>query len=255
MGVDGVRPELPAALGAEAVGRVIAVGEGVDASGVGERVLPVPTLEHAMVEEVLAQGVRHSRPRRLHRHDMAAAVDAPKIAPEIVAEATLDAVEADQHEALADEPARQIRAALSGPLSALYPALAPTHVHAVATDALVDGLGPIRNISTSGEIMSTQRQDRRPSPIRRRAALATGVITALAIAAPVAEASAATPHAVPPSAIASLPAANPPPSFVEHSVARAAVATGPTLTGDVFNGGTAIVTSPSPAVGTVVGSP
>jgi hypothetical protein len=130
-----------------------------------------------------------------------------------------------------------------------------SHVHAVATSALVDGLGPIRNISTSGEIMSTQRQDRRPSPIRRRAALATGVITALAIAAPVAEASAATPHAVPPSAIASLPAANPPPSFVEHSVARAAVATGPTLTGDVFNGGTAIVTSPSPAVGTVVGSP
>jgi hypothetical protein len=30
---------------------------------------------------------------------MAAAVDAPKIAPEIVAEATLDAVEADQHDA------------------------------------------------------------------------------------------------------------------------------------------------------------
>jgi hypothetical protein len=31
--------------------------------------------------------------------------------------------------------------------------------------------------------------------------------------------------------------------------------TGPTFVGDVFNGGTAIVTSPSAAVGTVVGSP
>jgi hypothetical protein len=86
--------------------------------------------------------------------------------------------------------------------------------------------------------------------------LATGVITTLAIAAPVAQASAATPHAFPVRAIASLRAANPHPrSFVEHSVARGSVANGPTLSGDVFNGGTAIVTSPSPAVGTVVGSP
>jgi NADPH:quinone reductase-like Zn-dependent oxidoreductase len=46
-GVYGVRPELPAALGAEGVGRVIAVGDGVDASRVGERVLVVPTLEQA----------------------------------------------------------------------------------------------------------------------------------------------------------------------------------------------------------------
>jgi hypothetical protein len=66
--------------------------------------------------------------------------------------------------------------------------------------------------------------------------LATAVITALAIAAPVAEASAATPP-VPPPATAS------------------AAATGPTLVGDVFNGGTAIVTSPSSADGTVVGAP
>jgi hypothetical protein len=64
-----------------------------------------------------------------------------------------------------------------------------------------------------------------------------GVITALALAAPVAEASAAAPHAVPP-----------------HAIASRAV-TGPTLIGDVFNGGTAIVTSPSPALGMVVGSP
>ena len=46
-GVYGVRPKLPAALGAEGVGRVIAVGDGVDASRVGERVLVVPNLEQA----------------------------------------------------------------------------------------------------------------------------------------------------------------------------------------------------------------
>jgi NADPH:quinone reductase-like Zn-dependent oxidoreductase len=50
-GVYGVRPELPAALGAEGVGRVISVGEGVDASRVGERVLVVPTLEQATWRE------------------------------------------------------------------------------------------------------------------------------------------------------------------------------------------------------------
>jgi NADPH:quinone reductase-like Zn-dependent oxidoreductase len=50
-GVYGVRPELPAALGAEGVGRVVAVGEGVDASRVGERVLVVPTLEQATWRE------------------------------------------------------------------------------------------------------------------------------------------------------------------------------------------------------------
>jgi hypothetical protein len=86
--------------------------------------------------------------------------------------------------------------------------------------------------------------------------LATGVIAALAIAAPVSEASAATPHAVPVRAIATLPAVNPQPlSSVEPSGGRVVVATGPTIIGSVFNGGTAFVTSPSPAVGTVVGSP
>src|SRR5258708_23241730 len=58
MGVYGVRPELPAALGAEGVGRVTAVGEGVDASPVGERVLVVPTLQHATWREptIIAPG-------------------------------------------------------------------------------------------------------------------------------------------------------------------------------------------------------
>jgi NADPH:quinone reductase-like Zn-dependent oxidoreductase len=50
-GVYGVRPELPASLGAEGVGRITDVGPGVDASRVGERVLLVPTLEHATWRE------------------------------------------------------------------------------------------------------------------------------------------------------------------------------------------------------------
>jgi NAD(P)-dependent dehydrogenase (short-subunit alcohol dehydrogenase family) len=56
--------------------------------------------------------------------DMAAWTDAPKTAPDAVAAATLDGVEAGEHEVLADEFARHVRGALSGPLSALYPALA-----------------------------------------------------------------------------------------------------------------------------------
>jgi hypothetical protein len=86
--------------------------------------------------------------------------------------------------------------------------------------------------------MPTQPTHRRPSPIRRRAALATAAIAALAIAAPVAPASADTPLAV-----------------VQTSAGSAGSATGPTLIGDTFNGGTVVVTSPSSATGTVVGSP
>jgi NAD(P)-dependent dehydrogenase (short-subunit alcohol dehydrogenase family) len=56
--------------------------------------------------------------------DMAAWIDAPKTAPEVVAAATLDGVEGGEHEVLVDEFARHVRGALSGPLSALYPALA-----------------------------------------------------------------------------------------------------------------------------------
>ncbi|MEY2461443.1 MAG: hypothetical protein QOG30_3273 [Acidimicrobiaceae bacterium] len=51
-GIYGVRPELPAALGAEGVGHVVAVGAGVDSSRVGERVLVVPTLEQATWREL-----------------------------------------------------------------------------------------------------------------------------------------------------------------------------------------------------------
>jgi NAD(P)-dependent dehydrogenase (short-subunit alcohol dehydrogenase family) len=56
--------------------------------------------------------------------DMTAAVDAPKVAPEVIVAATLDALEAGEHEVLADETARQVRAALSAPPTALYPVLA-----------------------------------------------------------------------------------------------------------------------------------
>jgi NAD(P)-dependent dehydrogenase (short-subunit alcohol dehydrogenase family) len=55
--------------------------------------------------------------------DMTAHISAPKISPDVVADATLQAVEAGQLEILADEPTRQVRAALSGPLTALYPSL------------------------------------------------------------------------------------------------------------------------------------
>jgi NAD(P)-dependent dehydrogenase (short-subunit alcohol dehydrogenase family) len=58
--------------------------------------------------------------------DMAAAVTAPKTAPRVVADATLDTIEAAQPELLADDISRHVRAALSGPLSALYPSLDPS---------------------------------------------------------------------------------------------------------------------------------
>jgi NAD(P)-dependent dehydrogenase (short-subunit alcohol dehydrogenase family) len=56
--------------------------------------------------------------------DMAAKVTSPKISPDLVADAILRAVEAGDHELLVDDLSRTVRAALSGPLSALYPALA-----------------------------------------------------------------------------------------------------------------------------------
>jgi NAD(P)-dependent dehydrogenase (short-subunit alcohol dehydrogenase family) len=56
--------------------------------------------------------------------DMARRIDGPKVPPRDVVAATLDAVEAGEHEVLVDEVSRNVRAGLSGPLSALYPALA-----------------------------------------------------------------------------------------------------------------------------------
>ncbi|GGG25395.1 trans-2-enoyl-CoA reductase [Rhodococcoides trifolii] len=45
MGRYGVRPTLPTVLGAEGVGHIVAVGDGVDEARVGEQVLVVPTLK------------------------------------------------------------------------------------------------------------------------------------------------------------------------------------------------------------------
>lgn len=86
--------------------------------------------------------------------------------------------------------------------------------------------------------MQLQPSHRRRSSFRSRAALAAAAITALAIATPVAQATPATPRA-----IAQTPADS------------ASSTTGPTLIGDTFNGGTVVVTSPSPATGNVTNSP
>jgi NADPH:quinone reductase-like Zn-dependent oxidoreductase len=50
-GVYGYRPPLPAPLGAEGVGRIVAVGEGVDAARMGERVAIIPTLRQGTWRE------------------------------------------------------------------------------------------------------------------------------------------------------------------------------------------------------------
>jgi hypothetical protein len=82
--------------------------------------------------------------------------------------------------------------------------------------------------------------------------LATGVIAALAIAAPVAEASDATSSvALPP--FASIPA------YLEPLLASlgptSQVAEGGAAIGDVFNGGTTVVVSTGVAAGSTNGSP
>jgi len=61
-GVYGVRPDLPAALGADGVGRVIAVGDGVDGSRVGTRVLIIPTFEQATWAEQAVLDERNAVP-------------------------------------------------------------------------------------------------------------------------------------------------------------------------------------------------
>jgi hypothetical protein len=107
--------------------------------------------------------------------------------------------------------------------------------------------------------------------LRRRAVLAAGVIAALAIAAPVAEASAQTP-ALPLSGSGWFPGTG---DFAGYGGAGfggagfggagfggfgfgtpvSALAMGPTVIGDVFNGGTTVVVSTSPAQGNTIASP
>jgi NADPH:quinone reductase-like Zn-dependent oxidoreductase len=50
----GHRPALPAALGTEGVGRISAVGPGVDHDRIGERVLVLPTLQHGTWQDQVA---------------------------------------------------------------------------------------------------------------------------------------------------------------------------------------------------------
>ena len=56
--------------------------------------------------------------------DMAAGVSAPKLAPASVVEQTLAAIERGEHEVLADDISRQVRAALAADVAALYPTVA-----------------------------------------------------------------------------------------------------------------------------------
>ena len=55
---------------------------------------------------------------------MIAGLDVEKNAPADVVAAIWDAVEAGEHEALTDAVSRDVRAALSAPVEALYPQLA-----------------------------------------------------------------------------------------------------------------------------------
>lgn len=55
--------------------------------------------------------------------ELAAGFDAPKTSPDAVARAAVDGIEADAWEILVDERTRQVKAALSGDLAALYPQL------------------------------------------------------------------------------------------------------------------------------------
>ena len=66
--------------------------------------------------------------------DMAAAVEAPKVSPESVVEATLEALRTGQHEVLADDASRFVKSQLSSDLEALYPSLVAVVTSVAATD-------------------------------------------------------------------------------------------------------------------------
>ena len=57
--------------------------------------------------------------------DMTAGIEAPKSSPADVVSAALDGLENGEHEVLADDVSRQVKAGLSAPIEALYPQLAP----------------------------------------------------------------------------------------------------------------------------------
>lgn len=59
---------------------------------------------------------------------MAAHADGPKMAPADLVTKVYEAVEADEYEVVGDELTAQVKAALSGPVEALYPQLRDTRV-------------------------------------------------------------------------------------------------------------------------------
>jgi hypothetical protein len=95
--------------------------------------------------------------------------------------------------------------------------------------------------------------------LRRRAVWAAGVIAALAIAAPIAEASAQPIPALPLSGFGGWPGLGGGGfgggGFGGFGFPAAAVAIGPTVIGSAFNGGTTVVVSTSGAVGNTIASP
>jgi len=82
------------------------------------------SLTNAIRQELHAQGTQVIA---LHvgymDTDMTAGIDAPKSSPDDVAAQVMDALDAGDHEVLADDVSRNVRAALSGDLTALYPIL------------------------------------------------------------------------------------------------------------------------------------
>lgn len=108
--------------------------------------------------------------------------------------------------------------------------------------------------------MPTQR---RMSRMKTRAVSTAGVIAALAIAAPVTEASAATPKQLGFPGFGALPTFPGFPGFAGAGFtgvpvpigAGLGVAIGPTVIGSVFNGGTTVVVSSGVAAGSTNASP
>ena len=65
---------------------------------------------------------------------MAAHADGPKMAPADLVTKVYDAVEANEYEVIGDELTAQVKAALSGPVEALYPELRDTKAPHVAAE-------------------------------------------------------------------------------------------------------------------------
>jgi hypothetical protein len=65
---------------------------------------------------------------------MAAHADGPKMQPMELVTKVYDAVEADEYEVIADDLTAQVKAALGGPVGALYPELHDTRAPLTAVE-------------------------------------------------------------------------------------------------------------------------